>query len=229
MSAGYTQKISKSNNDDRISLNNHVNDACKKSVKPTNGIARIMPNVSGPRSSMRRLPASVSSSIMLYGVSAWGAALKTMQNRDMLYRTFRLIAVRVASAFRTISVCNIAEMMHICITLVEDIERYNRRNAKKIVRIDLMTRPRLHQEASSKDRTHVIVMPGVREHREDTGAGSLRMSKVYSGNGVMNRGRAPAMELSVGGSKIGIGDGVDRNETPPVAGRRRTNEPESPK
>ncbi|XP_062535228.1 uncharacterized protein LOC134204423 [Armigeres subalbatus] len=116
------------------------------SAKAMSAIARIMPNVGGPRSSTRRLLASVSSSILRYGVPAWGNALEIKRNRRRLQSAFRLMAIRVASAYRTISseaVCVIAGMVPICISLAEDIECYHRkdtRNVRKMERTRSMER-----------------------------------------------------------------------------------------
>ncbi|XP_065081181.1 uncharacterized protein LOC135703783 [Ochlerotatus camptorhynchus] len=113
--------------DDRLNFNSHFDYACEKAAKAINAIARIMPNNSGPSSSKRRLLASVSSSILRYEDPAWDAALKTKKNQRKLNSTFRLMAMRVVSAYRTISteaVCVIAGMIPIVITLAEDTECY---------------------------------------------------------------------------------------------------------
>lgn len=89
-----------------------------------------MPNNSAITSSKRRLLASVSTSIIRYAAPAWSAALKTGRNRAQLNRTFRLMAMRVASAYRTISshaVHVIAGMIPICLLLEEDSECYRDR------------------------------------------------------------------------------------------------------
>lgn len=116
--------------DDRLNFKSHVNYACEKATKALSAVARIMPNKGGPRSSRRRLLACVSTSILRYGGPAWMAALDIKQNRTLLDRTFRLTAMRVASAYRTISleaVCVIAGMIPIGITLAEDNECYRQR------------------------------------------------------------------------------------------------------
>ncbi|XP_065079712.1 uncharacterized protein LOC135702586 [Ochlerotatus camptorhynchus] len=67
--------------DDRLNFNSQVEYACEKEAK-----ARIMPNNYGPSSSKRRLLASVSSSILKFGGSAWIEALKAKQNQKKLSR-----------------------------------------------------------------------------------------------------------------------------------------------
>ncbi|XP_065088821.1 uncharacterized protein LOC135710233 [Ochlerotatus camptorhynchus] len=97
--------------DDRININNHVKYACKKGSNAIKAIASIMPNNSGSSSSKRRLLASVSSSILRQ-------TKETKQNQRKLSSMFRLMALRVMSAFR--------------LTLAEDSECYRRRQAERV-------------------------------------------------------------------------------------------------
>lgn len=101
-----------------------------------------MPNIGGARSGKRRSLADVSSSILRCGVPGWTATMKLKQNRTRLTSSLRLMTIRVASAYRTISseaVCGITGMILICIILTKDLECFQRReivNARKMVRID---------------------------------------------------------------------------------------------
>jgi hypothetical protein len=132
--------------DDRLNFNSHVDYACEKAAKVINSVARIMPNSYGPSSSKRRLLSSVSSSIIRYGGPAWVAALATKRNRTKLDSTFRLMAMRVVSAYRTISseaVCVIAGTIPIGIILAEDSECYKRRETRgvrKLLRAESMVK-----------------------------------------------------------------------------------------
>ncbi|XP_058828228.1 uncharacterized protein LOC131688094 [Topomyia yanbarensis] len=89
-----------------------VDHACEKAAKAINTSARIMPNNAVPCSSKRHLLATVSSSILKYGDPVWVAALETQRNRVKLTSTFRLIAMQVASACRTISSEEMANWQH---------------------------------------------------------------------------------------------------------------------
>ncbi|XP_065082559.1 uncharacterized protein LOC135704946 [Ochlerotatus camptorhynchus] len=94
-----------------------------------------MPNNSSPSSSKRSFLASVSSSILSHGDPAWVTALKTKQKERKLSSTFRLMAMRVVSAYRTISleeVCFITGMIPIGITLAEGSECYRRKEAARV-------------------------------------------------------------------------------------------------
>lgn len=121
--------------DDRLNFNNHVDYVCKKATVVISALSRIMPNNSAIISSKRRLLASVSSSIVRYAAPVWSSALKTGRNRAQLNRTSRLMAMRVSSAYRTISsdaVCVIAGMIPICLLLEEDSECYRDRGTRGI-------------------------------------------------------------------------------------------------
>lgn len=120
--------------DGRLNFNSHVGYAREKASKVINALSRSMPHNGDPRSS-RRLLASVSSSILWYGVPSCGAELKTKRNRVKLNSAFRLMVMRVASAYRTISsaaICVIAGMIPICFTLEENIECYERMTTSQV-------------------------------------------------------------------------------------------------
>lgn len=113
--------------DDRLNFKSHVDYACEKAARAIANISWIMPNSFGPRSSKRRLLATVCTSVLRYGGPAWVPALQVKRNLKLLNKTFRVAAIRVASAYRTISldaVCVIAGMVPIGIIILEDNECY---------------------------------------------------------------------------------------------------------
>ena len=90
-----------------------------------------MPNKAGPKSSTRRLITSVVTSILRYGCVAWAGALERKRNKIKINQVYRLAAVRVASAYRTISydaVCVIAGMIPIRLVILEDCKCYESRS-----------------------------------------------------------------------------------------------------
>ncbi|XP_058816958.1 uncharacterized protein LOC131680257 [Topomyia yanbarensis] len=119
-----------------------------------------MANNAGPCSSKRHLLARISSSILRYGGPVWIAALQTQRNRVKLSSTFRLMAMRVASTYKTISSV-IAEMIPIGIILVEDNECYKRkgiRGIRKTMRVDSMAKKQHDWDSSEKGRlTHRVI------------------------------------------------------------------------
>ncbi|XP_058836984.1 uncharacterized protein LOC131693293 [Topomyia yanbarensis] len=122
---------------------NHVDNACEKSAIVTNTIARIMPDISAPRSSMTRLLFSVSSSILRCGVPVCGAVLKTGASGTALQNNIVVESIRYCMDDR--------HLHH----AAEDIECYNRRNTwnvRKTVRIDSMTTWRRNGTIRGKKR-----------------------------------------------------------------------------
>lgn len=113
--------------DDRLNFNSHIDYICDKASRSQAAIARIMPNRAGPKSSTRRLIASVVTSVLRYGCVAWADALERKRNTVKINRVYRLAAVRVASAYRTVSydaVCVIASMIPIRLVILEDCRCY---------------------------------------------------------------------------------------------------------
>uniref|UniRef100_A0A224XPA7 Uncharacterized protein n=1 Tax=Panstrongylus lignarius TaxID=156445 RepID=A0A224XPA7_9HEMI len=62
-----------------------------------------MANVGGPRAGTRRVLMSVAHSILLYGAEVWADALSKEAHRKRLARVQRLGALRIVSAYRTVS------------------------------------------------------------------------------------------------------------------------------
>ncbi|XP_058817704.1 uncharacterized protein LOC131681012 [Topomyia yanbarensis] len=103
-----------------------------------------MPNNSTISSSKKRLLASVSTSVLRYAEPAWVTALQTKRNTSRLNSTFRLMAMRVSSAYRTISseaAYVIGGTIPINLLLEEDSECYRdrgTRGVRKRVRADTL-------------------------------------------------------------------------------------------
>ena len=71
-------------------------------------------------------------SILTYGIAIWGKALKIERYQRKMAAVNRLSALRVSSAFRTVSddaVCIIAGLMHIEVLAVERKQLYQQRSS----------------------------------------------------------------------------------------------------
>ncbi|GBP17633.1 Retrovirus-related Pol polyprotein from type-1 retrotransposable element R1 2 [Eumeta japonica] len=66
-------------------------------------LSRLMANIGGPTQSKRRLIMETVNSILLYGSEIWGDALVAKTRRKVLESVQRTAALRVASAYRTVS------------------------------------------------------------------------------------------------------------------------------
>lgn len=75
----------------------------EKAAVVVGNLSRLMPNVGGPREKKRRLYASVVHSIILYAVPAWVDAMAKKSSKRRLLSVQRQVALRVAAAYRTVS------------------------------------------------------------------------------------------------------------------------------
>ncbi|XP_033229736.1 uncharacterized protein LOC117181285 [Belonocnema kinseyi] len=64
-------------------------------------LARLMPNITGPRNCKRRNLLSVANSIMLYGAEVWADALRHKCHKKKLVALQRKRALRVTCAYRS--------------------------------------------------------------------------------------------------------------------------------
>lgn len=176
--------------DDRLSFNSHVDYATKRASEAIRRVARMMPNRLGPRASKRRLLASVATSILRYGAAAWNGGLRTSRNLDLLSRSYRLMSMRVCSAFRTISsdaVNVIAGMIPISILLTEDTECYTRRSVgetRSTLRVVSMLKWQREWDAAVKGRWTHRLIPCIRTWM-DRGHGEVNffLTQFLSGHG----------------------------------------------
>lgn len=89
--------------DSRLNFNDQLEQATTKAAQATASLSRLMANVGGPISSKRKLIMATTQSILLYGCEIWADALKAEYRRNMLAKVQRTAALRVASAYRTVS------------------------------------------------------------------------------------------------------------------------------
>lgn len=89
--------------DSRMTFGEQIKQTADKAAKGVAALSRLMPNVGGPRACKRRLLMSAVQSVLLYGSEVWAHALEKRVFRDRLSRVQRRGALRVASAYRTVS------------------------------------------------------------------------------------------------------------------------------
>ncbi|KAL0871103.1 hypothetical protein ABMA27_004907 [Loxostege sticticalis] len=88
--------------DGRWSFRAHFQKLAPKLLKTAGALSRLMPNLGGPSSPCRRLYMGVVRSMALYGAPVWYAAL-SRENKLVLRRAQRHLAVRVVRGYRTVS------------------------------------------------------------------------------------------------------------------------------
>lgn len=89
--------------DSKLNFFEQIRETADRAARGVMALARLMANVGGPRSSRRRLLMSAVQSVLLYGAEIWAHALDKEMYRIRLGRVQRLAALRVASAYRTVS------------------------------------------------------------------------------------------------------------------------------
>lgn len=89
--------------DTRLTFWPHIQKVCKKAAKVTQALSALMANVGGPSPGKRRLLMLTAQAAMLYGAEIWAEAVKVQKYRTQLASVQRRGALRIASAYRTVS------------------------------------------------------------------------------------------------------------------------------
>lgn len=85
-------------------LGKHISHTCEKADAVANRIARILPNIPGPKCDKRRAIASAHNSILMYAASMWAPVVTDIKRyRNKMESSQRKVLLRVASAYRTVS------------------------------------------------------------------------------------------------------------------------------
>lgn len=125
--------------DCRLNFWEQIKQTADKAAKGVTALSRLMANTGGPKSSRRRLLMSAVQATLLYGSEVWAGALSKEKYRKRLAQVQRRAALRVASAYRTVSepaVLIIAGVIPIALLAGERQAIYRRREEadKKKVR-----------------------------------------------------------------------------------------------
>ncbi|KRK05526.1 uncharacterized protein Dyak_GE29138 [Drosophila yakuba] len=89
--------------DSKLTFSSHIQETRKRATVTTKSLSRLMANVGGPLQSRRKLLMEVSNAIMLYGCEVWAGTLETACRSKPLLEVQRTMALRIASAHRTVS------------------------------------------------------------------------------------------------------------------------------
>ncbi|XP_049308710.1 uncharacterized protein LOC125777657 [Bactrocera dorsalis] len=89
--------------DNKLTYWAQIQHAAKKSANITMALSKLMANTGGPLASRRKLLMDTTQSVLLYGSEIWADTLNVEHRRKVLAKVQRTAALRVASAYRTVS------------------------------------------------------------------------------------------------------------------------------
>lgn len=84
-------------------MKEHLKRTAAKAERSIQAISALLPNIGGPKASNRRIMCSVVNSVLLYAAPIWREEMAVKSNLDILTRSQRRTAIRICSAYRTIS------------------------------------------------------------------------------------------------------------------------------
>lgn len=84
--------------DSKLSFFDQIRSSADKAAKGVTALSKLMANVSGPKSTKRRLLMTAVQSVLLYGAEVWADSLSKEKYRKRLGQVQRRSALRVASA-----------------------------------------------------------------------------------------------------------------------------------
>ena len=145
--------------DRKLNFRHHVIKAISKAIESRGNISRLMPNVEGPREVKRRILASVFHSKLLYAAPVWAAAAKNYSLGKMLASAQRGVALRIASAYRTVSTSAIlvlASVPPIDLLALERKEIYRRNKERTCPTDEIEENRRIKAEVKKEARATLM-------------------------------------------------------------------------
>ncbi|GBP22496.1 hypothetical protein EVAR_78674_1 [Eumeta japonica] len=121
--------------DARLNFKQQVEHVSAKASAVRASLARLMLNVGGSKQSKRLLLSSVVTSVLTYGTFIWSDALEIQKTSRKAGPVYRLSALIVASAFRTISekaVCVISGILPLRVLAEERQTLYQRNKSSTL-------------------------------------------------------------------------------------------------
>jgi hypothetical protein len=156
--------------DRQLSFGAQVDSAALKGMDAARAMEKLMPNVRGPREKKRRLIAASMMSKIMYAAPAWQSAMDCDKYRKRLQSVQRLAALRIASAYRTVStsaVLVLASMPPIDFLVRESGARYDQTR--------MVTDPAMLEGIRRMTREQTLRQWQCRWEREETGRWTYRI------------------------------------------------------
>lgn len=121
--------------DPKLTYSNQIQYAANKAAKTTAQLSRLMANVGGPLQNKRRLLMETSNSILLYGCEIWGETMRCKKRANALLAVQRASALRITSAYRTVSdaaVFVIAGIIPVDLKILERMNIWRKKQANTL-------------------------------------------------------------------------------------------------
>ena len=183
--------------DTKLTFWPHIQRVTEKASQMTTALSRLMANVRGPRPAKRRLLMAVTHSVLLYGSEVWAQALRIKSYRRRISAVQRRGALRVASAYRTVSepaTLVIASVIPIDLLAFERQEIWNDRESqdralrKRQARQKTLERWQERWSTDTRGRWTARLIPQVENWvRRRHGEVSYYLTQFLSGHGYFNK------------------------------------------
>ena len=131
--------------DSKLTFWNHISKIADRAARIVNNLSRLMANIGGPSPLKRKLLMRVAESVIVYGAEIWSVALGTEMYRKRINSVHRRAALRITSAYRTVSgpaVLVIAGAIPIYILAKERRRIYLRKDEHSKIRVKREERDR---------------------------------------------------------------------------------------
>lgn len=176
--------------DPKLTFAEHVNQIIKKAERTTAALAKLMPNMGGPRASKRKLLVSVIHSQLLYAAPVWHTITSSKKILAKLNRVQRKLCIRTCSGYRTISAVAaevIAGIPPIKLLIIERNESYEGKS-KKDARITLLDRWQEAWRTAVYGRWTWTIIPDIKTWLERAaGEVDYFLTQALSGHGCFRK------------------------------------------
>lgn len=159
--------------DTKMTFGEHTRKAAAKASATATSLSRLMKNIGGPRASKRKLLMSVTNSMLLYGSEIWAETLETEWYRKSVAGAQRRAALRVCSAYCTVSepaVLAIAGSIPVDLLAMERKRIFDRRREAERAGQDHNRRATAEEE-----RKTIMDIWQTRRERDDRGTWTIRV------------------------------------------------------
>ncbi|CAH2228192.1 jg2997, partial [Pararge aegeria aegeria] len=176
--------------DSGLNFGLHIKSVCEKASRTSRALCKLLLNTKGPSDNKRRTLAMATQSIILYAAPVWEPAMTFALHRRRVLKAQRVLALRVCSAYKTISTdaaLVLANLTPIHLLAAERTEARKSKNSDLAISAQQVTLARWQNEwdTSTKGRwTHRLIPNIERWTSRKHGRLSYRLTQCLTGDGV---------------------------------------------